>query len=273
MLVRAKLVLQREGGCDREGEVFHVLVNPRRTEVDDPVRLTCLALEVLQREAKQGSSEDVRGLLLALRKCLWERIGKTSREATPGVRQAAGGGAACSCVLSDRCALRVGNAKQVPSRDPASRVVCGSALFCVDDAEMDSGLPVVHVQRTQGEGATLSLFAVLVRAPGSWEAAARPEAVAKHAESVMHFVRSGAGPCVNLKTLRLGRRGSCSIVRTPFQSHFQSREQLAESHRAELRNLGLTCSEVQHSITPLWTASQSVTEHGGCRVALLSLRI
>ena len=261
MLVRAKLVLQREGGCDREGEVFHVLVNPRRTEVDDPVRLTCLALEVLQREAKQGSSEDLRGLLLALRKC------------TPGVRQAADEGAACSCVLSDRCALRVGNGKQVPSRDPASRVVCGSALFCVDDAEMDSGLPVVHVQRTQGEGATLSLFAVLVRAPGSWEAAARPEAVAKHAESVMHFVRSGAGPCVNLKTLQLGRRGSCSIVRTPCQSHFQSREQLAESHRAELRNLGLTCSEVRHSVTPLWTASQSVTEHGGVRVAVLSLRI
>jgi hypothetical protein len=270
MLVRAKLVLQREGGCDREGEVFHVLVNPRRTEVDDPVRLTCLALEVLQREAKQGSSEDLRGLLLALRTSGVRTSGV--RPSPPGVRQAAGGGAACSCVLSDRCALRVGNGKQVPSRDPASRVVCGSALFCVDDAEMDSGLPAVHVQRTQG-GATLSLFAVLVRAPGSWEAAARPEAVAKHAESVMHFVRSGAGPCVNLKTLQLGRRGSCSIVRTPCQSHFQSREQLAESHRAELRNLGLTCSEVRHSVTPLWTASQSVTEHGGVRVAVLSLRI
>jgi stage V sporulation protein SpoVS len=57
------------------------------------------------------------------------------------------------------------------------------------------------------------------------------------------------------------------------QSDFHSREQLSESHAAELQNLGLDCGAVQHSITPLWTASQSVAEHGVVLVAFLSLRI
>jgi len=256
MLVRAKLLLKQEGGdggC--EGEVFHVLVNPTTREMNRPARLTSLALEVIRKQGSPGLSENLSKMLLALRS---STDGEAGLAADPGL--------ACSCVLSERCAIRVGDAVQLPSRGPASRVVYGSACFCVEDALMDSGLPVVHVQHALGGGKTLSLFAIFMRSPAD-------VMVAKHTDSVMHFVRRGAGPCVSVQALRLGRRSSSCILRNPFQSNFHSREQLSECHAAELQNLGLECGAVQHAVTPLWTASQSAAEHGGERVAFLSLRI
>jgi hypothetical protein len=264
MLVRAKLLLKHEGddgGC--EGEVFHVLVNPTTKEVHRPARLTSLALEVIRKEGKTASSENLSKMLLALRS---SSDGEREDRRAADAGRAPDAGLACSCELSERCAMRVGNAVQLPSRDPASRVVYGRACFCVEDALMDSGLPVVQVQHTLGCGKTLSLFAIFMKAPAD-------VMVAKHTDSVMHFVRRGAGPCVSVQALRLGRRSSSCILRNPFQSNFHSREQLSESHAAELQNLGLDCGAVQHAITPLWTASQSAAERGGERVAFLSLRI
>ena len=172
--------------------------------------------------------------------------------------------------------MRVGNAVQVRSRDGASQILCGSALFCVGDLVVDSGLPMLHVRRGgsggsggSGEsGESESLCAVFVRAPAD-------KATATGADSVLHFLQVGARPCVDVRKMQLGRRSSGSLSRHPFQSHFESRKQLAEAHGAELRNLGLAgvSAQVEHSITPLWTAGHSVAEHGGVRATLLSLRI
>ena len=256
MLVRAKLLLKVEGvNGGLEEEVFHVLVKPTASEMDRPTRLTSLALEVIQKKGKTAWSENLSKTLFALRSC-------TGGEA----RQAADVGLACSRVLSDRCAMHVGNALRLPSRDPASVVIYGRACLCVDDALMDSGLPAVHVQHTLDCGKTLSLFAIFIKSPAN-------AVVAQHTDSVMHFVRRGSGPCVGVHTLRLGRRSSSCILRKPFQSNFQSRDQLSECHAAELRNLGLDCGHVQHAITPLWSASQSAAERGSERVTFLSLRI
>ena len=173
--------------------------------------------------------------------------------------------------------MRVGNAVQVRSRDRASQILCGSALLSVGDLVVDSGLPMVHVRRggpegvcPEGGGESESLCAVFVRTLAD-------KASATSADSVLHFLQVGSRPCVDVRKLQLGRRSSNSLSRRPFQSHFESRKQLAEAHGAELRNLGLAAgdvpADVEHAVTPLWTAGQSVAEHGGVRATLLSLRI
>ena len=96
-----------------------------------------------------------------------------------------------------------------------------------------------------------------------------------HQKHVIAF--SGCTHCASCPNIcRLSRAPISSgqiLLSQVTQSDFHSREQLSESHAAELQNLGLDCGAVQHSITPLWTASQSVAEHGGVLVAFLSLRI
>lgn len=255
MLLRAKLLLRREGGdagCD--GSVFHVLVKATAWQLNRPVSLTRSALEVVRKQGGASASEDISAMLRAL-----ENSGD-------GRARAIDAGLAKGCEFSEGCKLSVGDPMQLPSRDPASRVVYGSARLCVQDALIESGLPVVHVQHALGGGVALSLCAIFVKAPAN-------ATVAQHADSVMHFVRRGAGPCVSVQALRLGRRSSSCILRKPFQSNFESREQLSEAHAAEMRNLGLACGAVRHAITPLWTASQSVAEHGGEQVRFLSIRI
>jgi hypothetical protein len=276
MLVRAKLLWSRGNfPHESEAEVFHVLLNTGTRGLKNPLNLTRMALDVIEKQQKC----EVPGPLSVFKQAL-EGCGDDRRP------RAADGGGGGVCQLSESCAMRVGNAVQVRSRDRASQILCGSALLSVGDLVVDSGLPMVHVRRggsggsgvpggrPEGGGESESLCAVFVRTLVD-------KASATSADSVLHFLQVGSRPCVDVRKLQLGRRSSNSLSRRPFQSHFESRKQLAEAHGAELRNLGLATGNApadgsiirEHAVTPLWTAGQSVAEHGGVRATLLSLRI
>lgn len=263
MLVRAKLMWRKGNDPhEAEAEVFHVLLNPGANEAKNPVHLTRMALDVIDRQRKCEGP----GLLSAFRQAL-EGCGYVRR---PRAGKAPVGDGEGAWQLSESCAMRVGHAMQVPAADRVSQVLCGSALLSVGDLLVDSGLPMVHVRRGGPRAAAEqeSLCAVFMRTPAD-------KASATSTDSVMHFLQVGERPCVDVRTLQLGRRSSSSLSRRLFQSHFESRKQLAEAHGAELRNLGLASASahIEHSVTPLWTAGHSVAEHGGVRTTLLSLRI
>jgi hypothetical protein len=126
---------------------------------------------------------------------------------------------------------------------PNTTVVYGTAVCCVRDKKMDTGIPVVHASMIL-DGVQVAVTSVL-----------RQDFA--HTRSALHFISSGDNKCVNVRALQLGRRSELSVVWQPMLSHFLRRANTTALHTASFRNLGLPLQHTKHAITPLCDVVES----------------
>jgi hypothetical protein len=259
MLLRAKIFLSKDGGEEGSNQIlFETMLNRPRNESCMPDKLTSIAIKVILKETIGQSQQDLKKLLDSLERCNCREI----KDYAVGSNQLSS-----SLLLSDNCELHLKKCSEMYSKCRRIRTLCGTASLSLNGIFVNTKLPSLHLKMEESEGKTISLFAIFLRTPSDL-------LLAKHSEMVEHFVGGGEGLYKNVNELGLGRRSSPYIVKTPFQSHFKSRNQLLLCQKEQLSNMGFVESgEVNHFVTPLFSASNTVMKHLGVQFTLVSIMI
>ena len=137
--------------------------------------------------------------------------------------------------------LRVGN---------ESNIFLGMTTVLVDKHQLDTDTAVIHTE-TVYNGVPVHVTTMF----GTNSA---------YSKNISHFVASSDAKCINVRSLKLGRRCQSNVIMQPMMSHFLRNERSSTIHKESFRNLGMEIQSTAQTEMPLYDVMQSVSGNYVC---------
>jgi hypothetical protein len=134
--------------------------------------------------------------------------------------------------------------------DGDTTVMYGTAVCCVGNKKMDTGIQAVHASMTF-DGVRVAVTSVLSNN-------------VQHTRNTLHFVCCGDNKCVNVRAIALNCHCESRVVWQPMLSHFLRRVNCNAMHTQSFRNLGLKLQHTKNTITPLYDVVESSSGEYNC---------
>jgi len=142
--------------------------------------------------------------------------------------------------------LRVGN---------ESKIFLGTTAVLLDKHQLDTDTAVIHTE-TVYNGVPVHVTTMF-------------GTNAAYSKNILHFVASSDTKCINVRSLKLGRRCQSNVIMQPMMSHFLQKERSSTVHKESFRNLGMEFQNTTLTEMPLYDVMQSVSGNYVCYSILI----